>query len=359
MQSIIFYFNKMSSLSTRIDISKQIMRQKAQIDSSGVRSMDWTDFTTEYKRIDPSFTRAKETALKDYLQRPAASGFRYFRHGKIIFYKEVDSPMTTNAQNFASTSSAANSSFLASVECPICLEIALPPYVQCQNGHLVCGNCRPKLQQCPTCRAPKPAIRNLALDHVASSSQFPCSFFSNGCLSAILLSERARHEQTCIFQPFKCPSPAMGGPCQWQGSLDKVIAHISDMHKWILNLQGPTTIFNAEGISPGAGVWAAIVKCFGVHFMLELVELEKSDDQFVFHAVVQLLGTPKQADSFMYRLELCLDNRRLIWVSKVKNARDGTASAMAHSDCFCFALQTAELFTENGALTIDVQITKM
>lgn len=30
----------------------------------------------------------------------------------------------------------------------------LPPYLQCQSGHLVCGNCRPKLQCCPTCRGP-------------------------------------------------------------------------------------------------------------------------------------------------------------------------------------------------------------
>lgn len=39
-------------------------------------------------------------------------------------------------------------------ECPVCFEIVLPPIMQCQVGHLVCANCRPKLSCCPTCRGP-------------------------------------------------------------------------------------------------------------------------------------------------------------------------------------------------------------
>ena len=41
-------------------------------------------------------------------------------------------------------------------ECPVCLELLLPPMriMQCSNGHLVCGTCEAKVELtcCPTCR---------------------------------------------------------------------------------------------------------------------------------------------------------------------------------------------------------------
>lgn len=42
----------------------------------------------------------------------------------------------------------------ALLECPVCTETVLPPIYQCKNGHLLCSNCRPKLNNCPTCRVP-------------------------------------------------------------------------------------------------------------------------------------------------------------------------------------------------------------
>lgn len=37
-------------------------------------------------------------------------------------------------------------------ECPVCMDFALPPILQCQSGHIVCASCRSKLSSCPTCR---------------------------------------------------------------------------------------------------------------------------------------------------------------------------------------------------------------
>ena len=42
----------------------------------------------------------------------------------------------------------------ADLECPVCLEIAEAPIFMCQEMHLICSNCRPKLKECPECRAP-------------------------------------------------------------------------------------------------------------------------------------------------------------------------------------------------------------
>merc|ERR550519_1730149 len=38
------------------------------------------------------------------------------------------------------------------LECPVCLEVAKEPIFQCVDGHLICQNCRPKINACPTCR---------------------------------------------------------------------------------------------------------------------------------------------------------------------------------------------------------------
>ena len=40
----------------------------------------------------------------------------------------------------------------ADLECPICLETAEVPIFMCQEQHLICSICRPKVKECPVCR---------------------------------------------------------------------------------------------------------------------------------------------------------------------------------------------------------------
>ena len=42
------------------------------------------------------------------------------------------------------------------LECPTCLEVAPPPLYMCQDSHLICSACRPRLDRCPLCRVPLP-----------------------------------------------------------------------------------------------------------------------------------------------------------------------------------------------------------
>lgn len=43
---------------------------------------------------------------------------------------------------------------LSAFECPVCMDYMVPPYLQCQSGHLLCSTCRPKVSCCPSCRGP-------------------------------------------------------------------------------------------------------------------------------------------------------------------------------------------------------------
>jgi len=42
----------------------------------------------------------------------------------------------------------------ALLECPVCYEISAPPIYKCPREHLVCSNCIPKVNKCPSCRIP-------------------------------------------------------------------------------------------------------------------------------------------------------------------------------------------------------------
>ncbi|XP_029808109.1 E3 ubiquitin-protein ligase Siah2-like [Suricata suricatta] len=76
-----------------------------------------------------------------------------------------------------------------------CSHLALPPIIQCESGHLVCGGCRPRLTRRPICRIRLRSIRNLALEKLAGSSLFPCKYASSGCDVTLRPAAKADPEQ--------------------------------------------------------------------------------------------------------------------------------------------------------------------
>ncbi|CAD6195424.1 unnamed protein product [Caenorhabditis auriculariae] len=254
-----------------------------------------------------------------------------------------------------------NAEVLAVFECPVCLEYMLPPYLQCQSGHLVCSNCRPKLQCCPTCRGPTPSVRNLGLEKIANTMRFPCKFASSGCTHIFFHYEKIEHEELCEFRPYCCPCP--GASCKWQGALADVMDHLKRVHKSITTLQGEDIVFLATDINlPGAVDWVMMQSCFGYNFMLVLEKQEKYDpsqSQQMFYAVVQLIGSKKEADTFMYRLELSTQRRRMAWEATPRSIHEGVAYAIQQSDCLAFDTNAAQLFAENGNLGINVTISSV
>ena len=69
---------------------------------------------------------------------------------------------------------------------------------------------------------------------------------------------------------------------------------------------GEDIVFLATDINlPGAVDWVMMQSCFGHNFMLVLEKQEKIEGIQLFYAIVQLIGTRKQAENFAYRY---LDN---------------------------------------------------
>lgn len=240
-------------------------------------------------------------------------------------------------------------------ECPVCFDYALPPILQCQSGHIVCSNCRPKLTCCPSCRSPLTNIRNLSMEKLANSVQFPCKYISNGCKEMMHHEKKHEHEDACELRPYNCPCP--GASCKWQGALDQVMQHLMHQHKSITTLQGEDIVFLATDITlPGAVDWVMMQSCFGHNFMLVLEKQEKHENYQQFFAIVQLIGTRKQAEQFMYRLELNGHRRRLTWEATPRSIHDGVQQAISNSDCLVFDTSMAQLFADSGNLGINVTI---
>lgn len=65
---------------------------------------------------------------------------------------------------------------------------------------------------------------------------------------------------------------------------------------------GEDIVFLATDINlPGAVDWVMMQSCFGHNFMLVLEKQEKFDGHQQFFAIVQLIGSRKQAENFAYR----------------------------------------------------------
>lgn len=256
----------------------------------------------------------------------------------------------------ASNPSPSGSDLTSLFECPVCFDFVLPPIIQCANGHLVCSSCRTKITTCPTCRIPISSnIRNLPMEKLAMTMMFPCKYSSSGCTETLMHTNKVDHEDSCEYKPYSCPCP--GSSCKWYGPLEQVMSHLMHQHKSITTLQGEDIVFLATDINlSGAVDWVMIQSCYNHHFMLVLEKQEKFPGHQQFFAVVQLIGTPKQSDNFIYRLELNGVKRRLTWEANPRSIHEGVQTAINSSDCLVFDTHIAQLFADNGNLGINVTI---
>lgn len=77
---------------------------------------------------------------------------------------------------------------------------------QCENGHLACSSCSPKLSnKCPTCALPTGRIRCRAMESVVESVCLPCPNAKFGCPENLSYGKQLTHEKECDFSPCSCP----------------------------------------------------------------------------------------------------------------------------------------------------------
>ncbi|XP_010454972.1 PREDICTED: E3 ubiquitin-protein ligase SINA-like 7 [Camelina sativa] len=107
------------------------------------------------------------------------------------------------------------------LECPICFETMTIPIFQCDNGHLACSSCCPKLSKCPSCALPIGRIRCRAMESVLRSISIPCPNAKLGCTKNVSYGLESTHVKECIFS--RCSCPALD--CDYTGSYKDICRH--------------------------------------------------------------------------------------------------------------------------------------
>jgi len=105
--------------------------------------------------------------------------------------------------------------------------------------------------------------------------------------------------------------------------------HLVMSHKSIKNMQGEDIVFYAIDINlVGAVDWVMTQSCFGHSFMVVVEIKEKIQGHKQFFALVQMIGSRKQAEAFGYRLEIHNHQRRLTWEGTPRSIHEGRASTI-------------------------------
>ena len=100
-------------------------------------------------------------------------------------------------------------------KCTVCLDVSCSHLNQCQQGHIICGFCLPRLtnKKCPACRLVGEFTRNRAvenlLDGYFNSKLWKCRYSERGCIHIFTSqADETTHcegpQANCTFKDVKC-----------------------------------------------------------------------------------------------------------------------------------------------------------
>jgi hypothetical protein len=112
------------------------------------------------------------------------------------------------------------------------MEYMASPIKLCENGHHMCGSCKERLKQCPTCRGKFTTVRNIALENFAAAAVYPCKNREAGCKATFTVDDRGNHLAECLFQSRECPFRKLSGvDCPWTGTVSDIAVHAVAEHE--------------------------------------------------------------------------------------------------------------------------------
>lgn len=85
------------------------------------------------------------------------------------------------------------------LECPVCKDVPFPPIFNCNKGHIICSQCKPKLSDCPLCKSPLSGARNFAVESIIMSSKHTCKYKEFGCNVVLLGDVMSTHVKNCQY----------------------------------------------------------------------------------------------------------------------------------------------------------------
>ena len=94
------------------------------------------------------------------------------------------------------------------LECPVCYQTPRNPEKIhiCSNHHIVCDNCKSKIDKCPVCRSQNFSGKNPLLQKILSALPKSCPFVDEGCEfnKPISGAELNKHLKICQYRLIDC-----------------------------------------------------------------------------------------------------------------------------------------------------------
>jgi E3 ubiquitin-protein ligase SIAH1 len=173
-----------------------------------------------------------------------------------------------------------------------------PPIKLCANGHKICGICRQKVKECPSCRKKFIDDRNLALEDLARQVKYPCKYWSYGCTETFNYNTIGKHQDICPYIPQKCPAAKLAfGNCSWTGSYSDMKKHLKENHLELCCEYVEGDFKFLYGVCPQLRCFCFIFAHSEIFFSF----FEENDN--IFYAVLMYVGPAKNAAKYKYKVE--------------------------------------------------------
>jgi len=133
--------------------------------------------------------------------------------------------------------------FKEAIKCPICLEVPRNgPVSACPEGHLVCKECKPKIDICPVCRVPMAGGKSLLAIFITERVTHGC--LNEDCKESFLLEALVAHEKVCAYRVVSCPHSL----CSKKVPLAKLTHHLLTSKK-VCCAQTNAAILTKKGLN--------------------------------------------------------------------------------------------------------------
>lgn len=238
-------------------------------------------------------------------------------------------------------------SLLKNLECPVCIEYMTPPIQLCNNGHNICGNCRPNLDKCPTCRQNILQARNYALEDLCYNLNYPCKFHDTGCNETFSGKNIKEHQAVCHHGTHTCPLDIIPDlHCEWKGKYKELVTHLESVHE-------DRVCSDTKFLSPETNSTSLILLLYDEIFLYY-----KCCRDGKCYCVVLLFGTSAEACNYKYKTKLHAHNKieKMSQVHLVRSIAEEFDAIFRSGHCVRLDEEVVENYVEDGVLQLQVEI---
>ena len=243
------------------------------------------------------------------------------------------------------------------LECPVCFKIpSSTPIYQCDQGHIHCKDCHPRLRTCPICRIPlNISTRALLAEKLLARLPMKCSY--DGCEEIMMKDKLAKHEQDCQFRNVKCPVYT----CHLEYPVNDIMGHVDAAHKVVRLAEGELSYIRknfsmrcSKSLTPTANLWAPCHMRIDDKDFFAQVLIHDSNMYFW----VYMVGHAEKAKDYHYNLKLFnLERKEQMQYQGPVASIDSLRSCSTHgSGLVLVPFQYKKFYTEDRKMNFEASI---